>query len=651
MHTRTSRSWSAAVRDLLAGGGVAAALALAAACVPVAVLPGVLPPVPDLALGDTLTEPVVVRSVPQQVPGGVRNILDATVEVVYAQLDVPRGDGTTGPQWLRSYRIVSAKLTPYSQRDSLIDVTAFPGPTFEVWPGDSVRIQLVNSLPAGEPNDRCVNYAAASDTVPVAYRDTMQGCFHGPNWTNIHYHGFHVTPDSTGDDVLLQIAPGTTYQYAFGIPSNQSPGTHWYHPHKHGSVAQQVINGMSGAFIVRGGGLDALAEGLGMRERLIAIQTVDSALNLVHDSPRPLPVLVNGSYRPRIQMYQGEVQRWRIVNENINRTAQFQIGFVRADPTQPAPSLYEVARDGVQYSPRNYVREPDVAVLMAPGNRLDAFVQAPMEPGIYHLHAERVAAPHPLRQPRLEARRLGGTVAPADTLFTVEVLAGTPPVSTLPVSLPDLPDFLANLPGPIRSDSLLADTARMPVVVFLDENFGNQTASRPTQFYLGTVADPRMRFNDTVVYIPATSRDSARPMLLGDVQTWRVENYGISTNHPFHIHINPFQVLYVHAPNPRDPNRELYARLQAAAQDRRSPIWLDVVPLPLPRQDSAGAVVDPGYVIIRQQYADFTGQYVMHCHILGHEERGMMQLLEVFATPEEVSRRAAPRGHGHHHHH
>lgn len=648
MQTRNSPpGWAGAARDLAAGAAAAAVLALAAACIP-AMEPGpLLPPpasAPDVVVDRRLGSPTVVRSVPQNTPQGVRNILDATLEVVYATLPVPLDTARSGPQALRAYRLVSARTTPFSRDSTVFDTTAFPGPTFEVSPGDSVRIRLVNSLPRGPANDSCQAYPASSDTVPRP--DTMQGCFHGPNFTNIHYHGFHVTPDSTGDDVLLQIAPGTRYQYAFGIPWNQSPGTHWYHPHKHGSVALQVINGMSGAFIVRGGGLDSLTERLRMRDQLIAIQTVDSAVNLAAGGFMKRVVLVNGRYRPVIQMYPNEVMRWRIVNENVNSTNQFQIGFISEDPARPGPAVFEVARDGVQYSPANYDTIPDTAVLMAPGNRLDLFVRAPRDPGVHHLSADPVADENPARRSRRDtlSLRVGG-FAPTDTLFTIEVIPGPPQNATLPRTLPPLPRFLANLPGPIRADSLVRDTS-LPVIVFLDEGYTAKSLTRPTQFFLGSAQDPHQRFNDTVVYHPVTAANRQRPMLLDSVQTWRVENHGISTNHPFHIHINPFQVLYVHAPNPSDPNAGLYARLNAAAQQGRAPIWMDVVPLPLPASTTAPSA-DPGYVIIRQRYDDFAGQYVMHCHILGHEERGMMQLLQVFRTAEEVTNRA--RGHGHDH--
>ena len=179
------------------------------------------------------------------------------------------------------------------------------------------------------------------------HQDTPPDCFHGFNYTNIHYHGFHVSPSPNADDVLMQIAPGDSFQYAFRIPANQSPGTHWYHPHKHGSVAIQVMNGMTGAIVVDGGPLDSLADAHGMVEKVIAMQQIDSLPNLIDVPPganTSVPLtLVNGKVTPVIVMRPGEVQRWRLVDENVTKTAAFRVAF-RDDPGEE-PAMYDVARE------------------------------------------------------------------------------------------------------------------------------------------------------------------------------------------------------------------------------------------------------------------------------------------------------------------
>ncbi|HEX2077385.1 MAG TPA: multicopper oxidase domain-containing protein [Longimicrobium sp.] len=610
---------------------------------------------PGAAL-DTMVDPREIRS---------RNgVLNVTLAAVFKPLAVPN----MGTQVLRTYQVLSVN-------DSTADSTwyGFPGPTLRVFPGDSVHIILKNMMwdstvsaanpPGGASNTQCANYPASQPPRPT---DHFEDCFHGLNWTNIHYHGMHVTPDSVGDDVLLLIPPGSQHEYGFRIPHNQSAGTHWYHPHKHGSVAIQVLNGMSGALIVDGGPLDTLADSSGMRERVIALQQIDTIPNLLTPSTFGHQFLVNGQLNPVIVMAPGEVQRWRIVNENVTKTAAFEL--VIADTTGDEPRIYEVARDGVAYANANYAPigapQPDASVLMAPGNRLDVFVQAPRNGGLFRVQTRHVAHALPqdsTRKEQFRARRataLPAGNAPADTstlkssVFYVMVDTTLPPsTSTLPSSLPPLPDFLANLPGPMNPVEILAHPERLPVIVFADSGFGSKSHQQPTQFFLGTAQNPTMRFNSDSVYVPRNILNQPLPMVLDSVQTWMVVNRSTATNHPFHIHINPFQVIDAFYPNLNDPNAPLYAQLDSAAQHRGAPIWLDVVPLPVPRVDTVAGVptLIPGYVLIRQAYQPFlnadgtpcancgdpTGWFVMHCHILGHEERGMMQVLEIVAPGQQ----------------
>lgn len=624
-------------------------------------------PVAPRDYADSLRDPPVVRSV-----GGV---LNATLAVNMAPLlvdtFVTRIDTTASGQVdtttftnqttmnLRSYRLTSTTDPAYQ---SILPLApAFPGPTFRVQRGDLVRIRLINNLPMGGPresNEACIQ--PATDSVKgLTIPDVYQACFHGPNYTNIHYHGMHVTPDSTstavGDDVLMVIAPGDTLQYSFRIPQNQSPGTHWYHPHKHGSVAIQVANGMAGAFIVDdpATGLDSIVRTLRMREHLMAIQQVAERVGLL-GHPGELdksPVLVNGQYQPTVYMAPGEVQRWRIVNENTTRTTKtFQIGF--ADSAGREPLMYDIARDGVQFAPGNYTtRYADTALFMAPGQRLDVFVKAPMTPGTHVFHAvhnggaSRATRDRSLRAgtdilPDAEPR--DETAPPGAVLFRVVVDSTLSGRNTrLPSSLPPLPPFLAET-LPVQRDTAL--------IVFTDSL--NQ---KPSQFYLGSRLNPFQRFDDNSVFVPSDTVGTAMPMALGQTQTWKiVNNSQQGINHPFHIHINPFQVNRV-VYFPGDPFGELYEQLNAAADSGR-PIWLDVLPLPQARQDTAGnGIPNTAYAVITQKYDTFKGcpdgncgppigAFVMHCHILGHEERGMMQVLEVVEPWDQASAPRAPAG-------
>ncbi|HEU0054880.1 MAG TPA: multicopper oxidase family protein, partial [Longimicrobium sp.] len=574
--------------------------------------------------------------------------LDVRLAVDTATLTVPRkGDSTS--QWkMRAYQVLGGNTVGPQQ-------PTFPGPTFRVRRGDRVRINLINQLPQTYSNTACQPYPASTENPPA---DTFQDCYHGPNYTNMHFHGFHVTPDSLGDDVLLVVAPGDSLQFDFKIPENQSPGTHWYHPHKHGSVALQVANGMSGAFVVEGGPLDSLTRALGMVEKVIAFQQVDTSLNLLRGKATgPATTLVNGQYFPTVTMRPNEVQRWRFANENYTSTANFTISF--APSPGGTPKMYDIARDGVSFAPVNYDADTaDTFLSLAPGERLDVFVQAPATTGT---HQFQVRVP----LVALGSRKLGGQAlaaaqgggapnsAPTDAVvFTVKVANDTSTYNTtLPSSIPNqLSYFQGDLPG-------AADTA---VVVFTDSAIWNpnghppgtaQTPTAPTHFWLGSFQQPYQQFNEDSVFVPSDSLGNQLPMTLGATQTWKIVNHSQQQiNHPFHIHINPFQVDSVYFPNgSADAFAGLYEQLNQASRNG-APIWLDVLPLPQPLVDATtGSVTTPGYVYITQRYDDFgtctncgspTGQYVMHCHILGHEERGMMQVLQLNPTYSAAVRAA-----------
>src|SRR5262249_35823378 len=146
----------------------------------------------------------------------------------------------------------------------------------------------------------------------------------GSTPSNAHAHG-------NGTTVIGQ------YQYAVDMfPWDQAEGTHWYHPHKHGSVGLQLTNGMSGALVIVGPFDDWLtgryqSQG-GLTEQVLVIQQIDTTLNFFRPQPpspalAPPQPLINGQANPIITMQQGEVQRWRFAAETTTGTTQLEISF------------------------------------------------------------------------------------------------------------------------------------------------------------------------------------------------------------------------------------------------------------------------------------------------------------------------------------
>ena len=115
------------------------------------------------------------------------------------------------------------------------------GPTIRIKRGRKLMIRLRNQLhgpvdPGPDPLD-----AGNPWEVP-----------HGLCSTNLHTHGLHVSPSGNGDNVFQHIEPGKALDYEYEIPADHPSGTFWYHPHKHGSVAYQLSNGVAVALHYRG---------------------------------------------------------------------------------------------------------------------------------------------------------------------------------------------------------------------------------------------------------------------------------------------------------------------------------------------------------------------------------------------------------------
>ena len=110
--------------------------------------------------------------------------------------------------------------------------------------------------------------------------------------------------------------------------------------------------------------------------------------------------------------------------------------------------------------------------------------------------------------------------------------------------------------------------------------------------------------------------ENARELKLNDVDEWTLSSINDvgPVTHPFHIHVNPFEVTSILAPViDENGNKTLVEQL------KNGPVWRDTVKIP-----------GDGKVTMRTRYTDFIGTFVQHCHILDHEDQGMMQLIDIF---------------------
>jgi FtsP/CotA-like multicopper oxidase with cupredoxin domain len=756
--------------------GFSAVLVLAGARVPAQTqTPTPMPPLPPcLQTGKPLLNPPVIKSF-----GGK---LRATLKNVDGKRTIWGfdGDDRCASQNVRYFTGFGPGYAPPwpSGPDPL------PGPTFRAQLGDLVEISFFNqvdplnfaaSLDRGTIGtmEACDQYTTRGKTASPQ-GDTMPDCLHGSSTTNVHFHGTHTTPSTTGDNVLLFIRPSlrvngqvlpteaktnsifstffsncethkptakapwpnrwsdlppawVQYQrqlvaqfdnmpmpngspmpagmqlgnvdqheiaeglwpqyqlganpYCFPIPKDdgttrmgQAPGTHWYHAHKHGSTALNVANGMTGVFIIEGAYDKQLHAyySHGLREQVLMIQQLSTAPFPLTQQPGTAAALpgigsptaagppgaqrprisVNGRLVPVVAMQPGEVQMWRIVNGAFRDAIQFayfkpvtagpQCDSVTTIVGGPTVHWRQIAQDGVQLAVANYRRfgAVDTKFNLAPANRADLLVQAPKQPGSYTLCVVRnngvlldtAAAP-------------GAFPRPPSPLLTVAV-SGTP-VSPAVKFIPD-----ANFPV---QPTFLSDITSKEIVKH----------HRVLDFGAG---------DSTIDGQPFIDGHINQQMLLNTAEEWVVKNEANDKSHPFHIHINPFQILELFEPNaaqqpcpvnPDDPTTfDPAVTGYKPCPQRTLPapwVWWDTFPIPTGKQIdittkcagqispqikncpvnlqkytqcSGGTCTETvaGFFRMRSRFVDFTGQYVLHCHILIHEDRGMMQLIEVTAT-------------------
>jgi FtsP/CotA-like multicopper oxidase with cupredoxin domain len=95
-----------------------------------------------------------------------------------------------------------------------------------------------------------------------------------------------------------------------------------------------------------------------------------------------------------------------------------------------------------------------------------------------------------------------------------------------------------------------------------------------------------------------------RTLKLGTASQWMLKGEG-GYPHPFHIHVNPFEV------ERREPG--------ADGQMTAVKVWKDTINVP----------ADGSPIVVWSRYLRFEGEFVLHCHILGHEDMGMMQRIRI----------------------
>ena len=513
------------------------------------------------------------------------------------------------------------------------------GPAWTVRPGQTMNVRLINKLP---PNPKVTQLQHQLVPQPRNMMEAMDMDFNGPfkpatavsemnnphdyNTTNLHVHGVQTIPHlfqplGTSDPsaMMIQIEPGQTYDYSFPIPQDHPSGLFWYHPHHHGSTDVQVSNGMAGLIYIKGP-IDRVPEIAAATDITLVVQTLDvNPINRanrlfgreyisyrsprnggyffstkftmmtvtaiqdgkvvqaggnagrywVHNKTKPLAQYDPVSPPPSFNVRPGEVIRLRFLNGTNYLTLPLVLpGFTNYLIGFDGVNLLKTTKIDMSGKGTKLVNEENLLtapmMIASAGNRIEFLIQAPSTPGTYTFGS--LANQHLYFRP----------VPQMD--FATFVVSGKPVSMGVP----------GKLPVPRREYPVISSG---DVIAYRKFVFASQTGR--TDLLMGTA----FTINGELY----NEMDCNTAPRVGTCEEWRIEN-AHDEIHPFHLHENSFQVIAIND-QPVSPME----------------VW-DTFMVP--------AQITPnvnGSITIRVRFKQWYGKTVWHCHVLPHEDTGMMQ--------------------------
>jgi FtsP/CotA-like multicopper oxidase with cupredoxin domain len=569
-------------------------------------------------------------------------------------------------------------LTVRQDRDRLCYVAngIADAPTIRVRVGSDLTITLRNEITDPEAIDSVTGpgkLTVATARVPASadFLAVVPGMkHHATGATNLHLHGFAVPPVSPQDDVLTVCTDPATgvkrcgrraFTYHFHVPIGMTEGLYWYHPHVHGEVQAQMLMGLTGAIVVEGpqddarraAGIDervlivrqmqdmdagktqtaamtaappaAMSHGMsatshGTPEHRAPATAIDTAHELLCGANSGIDALsLNGTPVPvgetddtvlsTLQMQAGRKQLWRILNAATDAFLDLAI----IDETGKPLPLEVIARDGAALKDDAGKALPRIDTLesqaVPPAGRIEMLVTPPPAGVKAYLVTHAVdtgCAGDRLPERRLAVVRSDAPATPAPVAAPVPVTTAAPAAAIPATATP------AAASSPAVSKAMLFDgliarpTARERLIAMAE--YPRPGSTDQVDFYIverkpGAVLKPYEMGSRPAITVRA-----------GTTEEWLIENW---TNelHAFHIHQVHFRVLSIDGKSVAEP-----------------PL-LDVVNVPYAEATgyhSKEGPVRPGRVRIKLYFPEsLAGDIPFHCHLVDHEDNGMMGVLRV----------------------
>jgi FtsP/CotA-like multicopper oxidase with cupredoxin domain len=465
-------------------------------------------------------------------------------------------------------------------------------PTLVVNPGDNLIIHFTNNMPvatmSGKSDSMPDMNMTLTNRAATSASPACDGSM-GTNVTNIHFHGTNIAPICGQDEVVhTLVQPGGSLDYNVTIPTTEPPGLYWYHPHPHGISEGQVQGGATGALIVQGiqNFFPSLAN---MPTRTLVIRDQTLPASEANDNNIPawdlslnyVPVTYP-SYTPAVILtVPGEQELWRVVNSAADTILNLQ--YIVNGTAQP---MQVYAIDGYPLSSGS--ASSMTTIQLGPGARAE-FVMTTPNAG----DTAQVVTQYQNTGP-------DGDFDPARPIANIVSQGGATPPAVMP-----------SVGGPVgttlnKSLATLTPTAHRNL--YFSEVLQNPAdPNSPTNFYITEEGQT-----------PALFTMGQAPNIVvhaGTVEDWTVENRA-GEDHVFHIHQLHFQVMAIDGQPVNDP---------ALRDTYDIPYWSGSGPY--------------HSITVRMDFSDpnIVGTFVYHCHILEHEDGGMMGEIQILPPGSQAT--------------
>jgi FtsP/CotA-like multicopper oxidase with cupredoxin domain len=560
-------------------------------------------------------------------------------------------------------------------------------PTIRIRPGETLRVRLINRIDDASVLRKTTppGHATAFPGVPgkAGYFDVVPGRYHDPTGnTNLHFHGLEVKPapcgpgTAPGDDVVTTyFAPESEPSprgaclsaYEVAVPDDQPAGLYWYHTHFHGESEAQTLLGLSGAIVVESANDDARRQ-RGISDRILIVRdhrlpepkpaaavkptSVDPADHV--DRPRPatrsrggaatskitarLPLpqcafgkcidtaaqiqcsapaereeqtflSINGisvpdagnptGRVPEVGVVAGRTELWRLVNAAADTYVRLRLADIDGSGMVRSVPIKVVGLDGVPFA--DNIGQPQAQtssdpIMVPPGGRVE-----------FQVRLDVSAAQHRivLRSEEVETGCAGDLMPARDLVaFRIDAPVGDLPSGGGPVVSPAMLQE--------RVDDVPSQGAPVRRRTFAFTEYQRAKNSK-TDFYITEVSRP-----DPIIepYPMDGAPSSVVEVEPNSVEEWTILNFTHEL-HNFHIHQLHFRVL-------KSDDKFVENRM------------LDTINVPAALPDanwSPDDPVTPGEVrLLMSFHSNISGEFVFHCHILSHEDKGMMGLIRVIAS-------------------